>query len=85
MITSLRQCQLSHQAFHKQLNSAIADFNTYIWKAKQPASAADVAVFMEQLKEKAEEIHHLRNTVDFYAHKIQKFEENQRNEECNKS
>jgi len=85
MITSLRQCQLSHQAFHKQLNSAIADFNTYIWKAKQPTSAADVAVFMEQLKEKDEEIEYLKNTVDLYAYKIQKFEENQRNEECNKS
>ena len=85
MITSLRQCQLSHQAFHKQLNSAIVEFNTYIWKAKQPASADDVAVLMEKLKERAEEIKHLKDTTDFYAHKIQIHEKEQENEECNKS
>lgn len=84
MITSLRQCQLSHQAFHKQLNNAIVDFNTYIWKNRQPESAEDVAELMEKLNEKAEEIRHLKDTTDFYAHQIQIHEENQRNKECNK-
>ncbi len=74
MITSLGRCQLSHQAFQKQLNSAINDFNTFVWKDKQPTSAEDVAALMEKLKEKAEEIEYLKNILDFYAYKIRSLE-----------
>ena len=74
MITSLRQCQLSHQAFQKQLNSAINDFNTFVWNFKQPTSAEDVVAVMETLKKKAEEIEYLKSTLDFYAYKIRSLE-----------
>lgn len=74
MITSLRKCQLSHQAFHKQLNSAIDDFNIFVWKYKQPAGAEDVATLMAKLKEKAEEIEYLKSTLDFYSYKIRSLE-----------
>lgn len=74
MITSLGRCQLSHQAFQKQLNSAINDFNTFVWKDKQPTSAEDVAALMEKLKEKAEEIEYLKSTLDFYVYKIRSLE-----------
>lgn len=74
MITPLRKCQLSHQAFHKQLSSATDDFNIFVWKYKQPASAEDVATLMEKLKEKAEEIEYLKSTLDFYVYKIRSLE-----------
>lgn len=74
MITSLRKCQLSHQAFHKQLNSEIVDFNSFVWNCKRPTSAEDVAALMEKLQEKAEEIGYLKSTLDFYAYKIRSLE-----------
>ena len=85
MITSLGRCQLSHQAFQKQLNSAINDFNTFVWKDKQPTSAEDVVAVMETLKKDAEEIEYLKSILDFYAYKIQSLGKEQENEECNKN
>ena len=77
MISQLKLCQLSHQAFHKQLNSAIVDFNIYIWKTPQPTNANDIEALLNVLNEKAEEIHHLKSTMDFSTKQIQKLEEQQ--------
>ena len=65
---------MSHQAFHRQLNSAISNFNISVWNFKQPTSAEDVVAVMETLKEKAEEIEYLKNILDFYAYKIRSLE-----------
>lgn len=72
MISPFKQAELAQQAFQRQLNYAIKDFD-FILKTSAHTTNAEITILIAKLQEKFKEIQHLETIRDYYNGEVERW------------